>query len=55
MEGLGKYIEALITLHSGLERQGPGDPDFSDFIIEQLPELPQHPRFDSCWEVSIQS
>jgi SAM-dependent methyltransferase len=44
MEGQEKYIEALIRLHSGLQRQGPGDPDFSDFIIEQLPELPPHPR-----------
>jgi SAM-dependent methyltransferase len=44
MEGQEKYIEALITLHSGLERQGPGDPDFSEFIIGQLPELPPHPR-----------
>ncbi|MBT8439362.1 MAG: class I SAM-dependent methyltransferase [Gammaproteobacteria bacterium] len=44
MEDQEKYIEALITLHSGLQRQGPGDPDFSDFIIEQLPELPPHPR-----------
>ena len=43
MEGQEEYIEALITLHSGLERQGPGDPDFSDFIIRQLPELPPHP------------
>jgi len=43
MEGQEKYIEALITLHSGLERQGPGDPDFTDFIIRQLPELPPNP------------
>jgi SAM-dependent methyltransferase len=39
-----KYIEALILLHSGLERQGPGDSDFSDYIIKQLPELPPNPR-----------
>ena len=43
MERLEKYIEALITLHSGLDRQGPGDPAFSEFIIEQLPELPPYP------------
>jgi len=43
MEGQEKYIEALITLHRGLERQGPGDPDFSDYIIKQLPELPPNP------------
>jgi len=39
-----KYIEGLIRLHSGLERQGPGDPGFTDFILEQLPELPANPR-----------
>jgi SAM-dependent methyltransferase len=39
-----KYIEALIRLHSGLERQGPGDADFSDYIINQLPELPPNPK-----------
>ncbi|MGD2186302.1 MAG: class I SAM-dependent methyltransferase [Desulfobacterales bacterium] len=44
MEEQEKYIEALIRLHSGLERQGPGDPDFSDYIINQLPELPPNPR-----------
>ncbi|MBT8115458.1 MAG: class I SAM-dependent methyltransferase [Arenicella sp.] len=43
MEGFEQYIEALISLHIGLERQGPGDPDFSDFIINQLPELPANP------------
>jgi cyclopropane fatty-acyl-phospholipid synthase-like methyltransferase len=43
MEGQEKYIEALIALHSGLERQGPGDSDFSDFIIRQLPDLPPNP------------
>ena len=44
MEEREKYIEALIRLHSGLERQGPGDSDFSDFIIKQIPELPPNPR-----------
>ena len=44
MEEQEKYIEALIKLHSGLERQGPGDSDFSDYIIKQLPELPPNPR-----------
>ena len=38
------YIDALISLHHGLERQGPGDPDFSEFIVDQLPELPRNPR-----------
>ena len=44
MEEHDKYIAALIRLHSGLARQGPGDADFSDFIIRQLPELPPNPR-----------
>jgi serine/threonine-protein kinase HipA len=39
-----KYVRALIYLHSGLERQGPGDSEFSDFIIKQIPELPPNPR-----------
>lgn len=38
-----KYIKALIELHSGLKRQGPGDYDFSEEIIKQLPELPPNP------------
>ena len=44
MEAHDKYIAALIALHSGLDRQGPGDADFSNFILEQLPELPRQPR-----------
>lgn len=44
MEEQEKYIEALIRLHSGLKRQGPGDYDFSNYIIKQLPELPTRPR-----------
>jgi len=44
MEGQEKYIKALIELHRGLERQGPGDIDYSNFIISQLPELPTNPR-----------
>ncbi len=43
MEERDKYIEALIRLHSGLERQGPGDSNFSDYIIKQLPKLPPNP------------
>ena len=39
-----KYIKALIELHSGLQRQGPGDYGFSEEIIKQLPELPPNPR-----------
>ena len=44
MEEQQKYIKALIELHSGLERQGPGDSDFSEYIINQIPELPPNPR-----------
>ena len=44
MEEQEKYIRALIELHRGLERQGPGDTDYSDYIILQIPELPTNPR-----------
>ena len=44
MEEQEKYIRALIELHRGLERQGPGDTDFSDYIVSQIPELPSNPR-----------
>ena len=44
MEEQEKYIRALIELHRGFERQGPGDTDFSDYIIPQIPELPINPR-----------
>jgi cyclopropane fatty-acyl-phospholipid synthase-like methyltransferase len=44
MEEQEKYIRALIELHRGLERQGPGDTDFSNYIISQIPELPSNPR-----------
>lgn len=44
MEEHDIYIKALIKIHSGLDRQGPGDSDFSDYIIEQIPELPPSPR-----------
>ena len=36
MEEQEKYIRALIELHRGLERQGPGDIDYSDYIISQV-------------------
>ena len=39
MEEQEKYIRALIELHRSFERQGPGDMDFSDYIISQIPEL----------------
>jgi len=44
MEAQEKYMRALIELHRGLERQGPGDTDFSGYIISQIPELPTNPR-----------
>lgn len=44
MEEQEKYINALIELHSGLERQGPGDAEFTKEIIENIPELPPNPR-----------
>lgn len=44
MEEQEKYIRALIELHRGLERQGPGDADYSHYIISLLPELPENPR-----------
>ena len=44
MEAHEKYIKALIELHCGLERQGPGDSEFSEYIINQLPRLPPNPR-----------
>jgi SAM-dependent methyltransferase len=44
MEEQEEYIKALIELHRGLERQGPGDTGYSNFILSQLPELPSNPR-----------
>ena len=35
---------ALIELHAGLERQGPGDAAFSRRMLSLLPPLPEHPR-----------
>ena len=39
-----EQIKALIELHRGLMRQGPGDPSFSKHILSLLPELPENPR-----------
>ena len=39
-----QYISALIELHRGLKRQGPGDSSFSIEILKQLPVLPPKPR-----------
>jgi SAM-dependent methyltransferase len=39
-----EYIAALINLHRGGDRQGPGDSDFSRHILSHLPTLPLNPR-----------
>lgn len=39
-----EQIKALIELHRGLPRQGPGDPSFSKHILSLLPVLPEAPR-----------
>ena len=44
MDQQQQYIQALIELHRGLERQGPGDFDYSNFVLSQLPSLPPLPR-----------
>ena len=44
MEEQEKYIQALIKLHRGLERQGPGDIDYSNHILSQISDLPTNPR-----------
>jgi hypothetical protein len=36
MEEQENYIWALIELHRGFERQGPGDLDYSNYIISQV-------------------
>lgn len=38
------YIAALIELHRGLPREGPGDEAFSRALLDSLPALPPHPR-----------
>ncbi len=40
MDPQDEYIAALIELHHGLDRQGPGDADFSRGILCGLPPLP---------------
>ncbi|MCU7933533.1 MAG: class I SAM-dependent methyltransferase [Candidatus Thiodiazotropha sp. (ex Dulcina madagascariensis)] len=44
MEEQEKYIQALIKLHRGLERQGPGDINYSNYILSQISDLPTNPR-----------
>jgi len=43
MKETDPYIAALITLHLGLERQGPGDEQCSREILAQLPALSETP------------
>ncbi|MEL6320290.1 MAG: class I SAM-dependent methyltransferase [Cyanobacteria bacterium J06626_14] len=38
------YVAALTDLHRGLDRQGPGDSDFSRNILSHLSTLPFKPR-----------
>lgn len=38
------YLAALIALHRGLDRQGPGDADFARELLRGLPPLPARPR-----------
>jgi serine/threonine-protein kinase HipA len=44
MDAPNEEIQALIALHSGLERQGPGDSAFSRSMLALLPPLPDPPR-----------
>jgi len=44
MEEHEKYIQALIKLHLGIERQGPGDTTYSNHILSLIKELPVNPR-----------
>jgi len=43
MEQQSKQIKALIELHRGLERLGPGDAAFTKHLLSILPDLPQNP------------
>lgn len=44
MEEQDKYIQALIELHRGLERKGPGDTEYANYILSLIPDLSEHPR-----------
>lgn len=39
-----EYIAALVDLHRGLPRQGPGDPKFTLELLSKLPPLPENPK-----------
>lgn len=43
-EAEASYIAALIELHRGLPRQGPGDRELALSILDRLPPLPEYPR-----------
>lgn len=44
MDSEDPVLTALIELHAGLERQGPGDARFTRQMLERLPALPDQPR-----------
>jgi serine/threonine-protein kinase HipA len=44
MEEPNADLAALLTLHQGLERQGPGDAAFTQQMLSLLPPLPDNPR-----------
>jgi serine/threonine-protein kinase HipA len=48
-----EYIAALIDLHCGHDRQGPGDSDFSRHILSHLPTLPLQPLIADGWVAVI--
>jgi SAM-dependent methyltransferase len=43
-DDMDEYIRALIDLHHGVGREGPGDATFSRQILAELPTLPPKPR-----------
>ena len=44
MNDPSQYIAALVELHRGLQRQGPGDAGFARDLLRRLPALPANPR-----------
>ena len=44
MDQQNEIVNALIELHRGLERQGPGDASFTKKMLSMLPKIPEHPR-----------
>ncbi len=44
MDMTADTLHALIELHRGLERQGPGDAAFARALLDSLPPLPASPR-----------